>query len=266
MNIFPGLRNISRLVIPGLLLVLSALSAITASAQTEKEQEDMDRILSVLTTNQPEMMIQTVSPSPVPGMYVVTVMGMQTIFVTEDGKYYIAGDLFEALPSGVLVDTGAGMKNDLRIQLISQVDESEMIVYPAEGESLATLHVFTDLDCPYCRQFHGDIEELNENGITVRYLAFPRQGLEGDTYTKMVSTWCSETPNLYLTTAKRGADIPEMTCDNPVAKHYTLGHQMGIQGTPALLLETGELLNGYVPAESLIPAMLEQAELAAESQ
>ena len=43
-----------------------------------------------------------------------------------------------------------------------------------------------------------------------------------------------------------------MSCDNPVRAQYALGQKMGVRGTPALLLESGELLPGYLPPPKLV--------------
>ena len=42
--------------------------------------------------------------------------------------------------------------------------------------------VFTDIDCTYCRQFHKTVPELQKRGLQVRYLMFPRAGLQSESY------------------------------------------------------------------------------------
>jgi thiol:disulfide interchange protein DsbC len=96
------------------------------------------------------------------------------------------------------------------------------------------------------------VKQLNAANIGVRYLAFPRAGIGSDSYKKAVSVWCSANPNKALTDAKGGKQIKAMTCDNPVEQHYEMGRQMGIGGTPALVLDDGTEVGGYVPAPDLI--------------
>ena len=60
-----------------------------------------------------------------------------------------------------------------------------MIVFPAEKER-HTITVFTDLDCGYCRKLHKEIDQFNAEGITVRYLMFPRAGVGSPSYDKVV--------------------------------------------------------------------------------
>jgi thiol:disulfide interchange protein DsbC len=50
-----------------------------------------------------------------------------------------------------------------------------MIVYKAPQEK-HVITVFTDITCGYCHKLHEQMSDYNALGITVRYLAFPRQG------------------------------------------------------------------------------------------
>src|SRR5690606_38667024 len=104
---------------------------------------------------------------------------------------------------------------------------------------------------------HAEMSEINERGITVRYLLFPRTGVDSPSYHKAVSIWCAEDRNAAMDEAKLGRDIPTRNCENPVREHLALGEQLGIQGTPALVLESGDMLPGYRPVDEPV-ALLEQ--------
>jgi thiol:disulfide interchange protein DsbC len=120
--------------------------------------------------------------------------------------------------------------------------------------------VFTDIDCGYCRKLHNEMAKYNAEGITVRYMPYPRSGLNTPSYYKAVSVWCSDDRRDALTRAKAGKDVPRATCDNPVQASLELGHQLGVTGTPALVLEDGQLLPGYVPAKKLSQVLDQQAQ------
>ena len=93
--------------------------------------------------------------------------------------------------------------------------------------------------------------ELNDMGVTVRYLAFPRTGLNTETSAKMISTWCAEDRQAMFTAAKRGTDVPPADCDSPVEEQYQLGREVGVTGTPALVFDDGTIVPGYIPAATL---------------
>ena len=112
--------------------------------------------------------------------------------------------------------------------------------------------VFTDVDCGYCRKFHNEIDQYNNLGISIKYLAFPRAGIDSESYTKMVSAWCSDQADLSITLLKDNKSIPSNSCENSVAEQFELGRTLGITGTPALITQSGKLLPGYVPAQELL--------------
>lgn len=93
---------------------------------------------------------------------------------------------------------------------------------------------------------------MNELGIEVKYLAYPRAGVGSKSYNKVASAWCAEDKNQALTQLKNGHSIEENICEgNPVASQFQLGGQLGVRGTPAILLESGEMIPGYIPAKEL---------------
>jgi len=126
-----------------------------------------------------------------------------------------------------------------------------MIVYKAENEK-AHITVFTDVDCVYCRMLHKEVSQLNDFGVTVRYLAYPRSGIGSESYQKMVSVWCSDDPKEWLSEAKLGKKIPENKCVNPVADQFSLGNEVGVRGTPSIVLGDGTFVPGYLPAVELV--------------
>ena len=109
-----------------------------------------------------------IGDSPVPGLRsVITEQGI--FYATEDGKYYLQGDLVELGDNGPI-----DLSNRPLLPKLEALKD-EMILFPAKNEKYA-ITVFFDSSCHYCQLLHKDIGALNERGITVRYLAFPRSG------------------------------------------------------------------------------------------
>ena len=250
MKVF-SLKSIKgKLIFLTVLLALLALPISLFAQATSQQESEISAIRQVIASTQPTMIVDTIIASPIAGMYEITLENAQVIYSSADARYFIPGDLYEVMPQG-LINRGEQKRNVSRAAKIAAVPESEMITYLPESERKATITVFTDVDCPYCRQLHGEVERLNELGIAVRYLAYPRTGLDTETHYKMISTWCADDPKAMLTSAKRGGAVPELVCDNPIARHYQLGREVGVTGTPALVLEDGTILPGYVPADTL---------------
>jgi thiol:disulfide interchange protein DsbC len=139
-----------------------------------------------------------------------------------------------------------------RTKLLAAVPESQMVVFSPKDPKY-TISVFTDVDCTYCRKLHSQIADYNRLGIKVRYLFFPRSGPDTESWEKAEAVWCASNRGEALTRAKRGEELskPKSCSNTPVAKEYQLGEDVGVRGTPAIVLENGEMLPGYLPPAQL---------------
>jgi thiol:disulfide interchange protein DsbC len=183
-----------------------------------------------------------VRDTPVPGVFEVS-DGVEVLYVSADGKYMFAGDLYDLNTRGNLTDV---RKAGIRKTLLAAVRDEDTIPFLAAAPKYE-LYVFTDVDCAYCRRLHAQMAELNKLGISIRYLAFPRTGPGTESALKLESVWCSANRQQSLTTAKNGAAVAKATCKNPVDSQYQLGAAVGLEGTPALYTKSGvNIRNGSV--------------------
>ncbi len=217
-----------------------------------------------LTRELEGIQISDVSISPVEGFYQVF-YGAQVLYVSFDGNYLFTGNLLSLAGPQIVnltndaIDEKAAQLAPQRAKTIAAIDESDMVIFKAANEKYK-ITVFTDVDCAYCRKLHQEMPKLNEMGVTVRYLAFPRAGIGSSAYNKLVSVWCADDRQLAMDNAKLKRQFTAKTCDNPIASQYNLTREFGLSGTPALILEDGELLAGYLPAERLVEHLSNKAD------
>lgn len=178
-----------------------------------------------------------IQPAPVAGMKTV-LTNSGVLYVTEDGKHFVQGPMYDV--SGA---QPVNITNQLLMKNLNAL-EKEMIVYKAAQEK-HVITVFTDITCGYCHKLHEEMKDYNALGITVRYLAFPRQGLQSQTENDMKAIWCAKDPKKAFDAAMKGEAVAGGTCDMNIANHYNLGVQFGIQGTPAIVLRNGTVIPGY---------------------
>jgi thiol:disulfide interchange protein DsbC len=207
----------------------------------------VDRIRDKLEALLPGMQPDSIKPTPVKGLFEVA-YGAQILYLSDDGRYLFRGSLIDL---DQRVDLTERTRRKARKIALDKVSENEMIVF-APAHTTHTITVFTDVDCPYCRKLHAEMDEYNKAGIKVRYLMFPRAGINSPGYKKAVSVWCAEDSNKALTKAKRGESIKAKSCDNPIRQQMELGQMLGVTGTPAIVLENGELMPGYRPAGEIV--------------
>ena len=211
---------------------------------------DADKLVSRLKALRPDIPIESVSSTPLPGIFALELTGGTVFYGTADGRYLFAGDLYE-LGDDDLVNLAEAGRSEKRKSLMAEVPRKDMVIFSPPGPVKAAISVFTDVDCGYCQKLHQEVPELNAMGVEVRYLAYPRAGVGSQSYDKIVSAWCADDPNTALTRLKARQEIPTVTCPNPVARQFELGQEIGVAGTPAILLEDGRLLPGYLPAGEL---------------
>ena len=195
-----------------------------------------------------DITIEDVRVSPINGVYEIS-RDSEISYVTADGKYAILGDLFD-------VDSDANLSENrrrtIRSRMIQSVPESEMLVFSPKDPKY-TITVFTDIDCGYCRRLHSQIAEYNRLGIRVRYMFFPRTGPNTDSWHKAEAVWCSSNRNEALTRAKNGEEIKAPKCPTDIIKRdFELGQKLMVEGTPAIFLQSGEMLPGYAPPGALV--------------
>lgn len=253
-------RILASIVMGSGLLFASAAYLTHAEAKSDKQgqqqaaqvdEKTVQRIVERIQRSRAELEVVNVRHSPIPGLYQAQIVNGPLVYVTSDAEYMIAGDLYQLAP-GRLVNVSEEGRNDERKEALAQVDKKDLIVFPAKGETKHRITVFTDIDCGYCRMLHQEVPALNEMGVEVRYMAYPRAGLNSESFNKLATAWCADDPQETLTKLKSGESVPTKVCDsNPVAKHYAMGQQLGVTATPALVLESGELQLGYMKAPQL---------------
>ena len=216
-------------------------------AELEGVRKRVDALLPELRSG---LAIERIKETPVAGLYEVLLNGNRTLYMSADGNYFLVGDMYEVSSEGI-VNLPELARQETRKELMAKVDATSMISFKPASGLLATVSVFTDVDCTYCRKLHREMREYHKKGIEVRYLAYPRAGIGSESYKKTVSAWCSSDPQRAITTLKRGDNIPSRTCPNPVAAQYELGDRVGVTGTPSIVLSDGRMLPGYLSAEKL---------------
>jgi thiol:disulfide interchange protein DsbC len=214
-------------------------------AEVQKVREGVGKILK-------RGKITSIETTGIDGLYEVMV-GPQLYYVSADGRYLLSGNMYDIENRE---DLTSPKVSNAKAEAIEAIGKENMVVFEPQKTD-HTVTVFTDIDCGYCQKLHDEIKDYNELGISVRYLMFPRAGVGSDSYEKAVTVLCSEDRNDAMTRSKAGEKLAKKECENPVDQHFELGKTLGVNGTPAIFLETGDMLPGYIPAKRL-SAILEQ--------
>lgn len=233
--------------------LLTLLALCAACAQAEDPQ--LDKVRKSVTAALPHIDPKAITPSTAPGLYQVQ-KGSDYGYVTSDGRYLIRGDMMDLVTGEEVTEK---QREGARLAVLKQFGPDQTIEFaPKDAKHVVT--VFTDIDCGYCRKLHAEVAEYNKAGIAIHYLFYPRSGPQTPSFQQAQAVWCSKDRKEALTQAKRGVHInTPTTCSNPVQAHYDAGDALGINATPMLVLEDGELVRGYVPAKALAARLAQKA-------
>ena len=224
------------------------------------DNQDSDPKLAILKAQLESKLrgieINDIEKSPLAGFYQVFFSG-EVLYVTEDGQFLFTGNLLELAENAPVNHTEMAVaaleakQAPKRQQVLASINEDDMVIFKAPDEK-HVITVFTDVDCRYCRKLHEQIGQFNEQGVTIRYMAYPRAGIGSSAYKKLVSVWCSEDRLAAMDDAKLRRKFSNKSCNNPIAEHYKMTREFNLSGTPALVLEDGELIVGLPPFADLM--------------
>ncbi len=153
--------------------------------------------------------------------------------------------------------------------IMNKLPESFFITYKAKEEK-SKIYVFTDYTCHYCNKLHKNIKLLNEKGISVYYLMYPR-AIGNQTGNKekaqlvvdnMTYAWCSDNQQESLDTLYRTKQLAPVQCkknakklDNPIRQHYILADMFDIIATPLIINEQGKFTYGFKSVNKTLKAL-----------
>lgn len=232
------------------LLAGTALAADDAVTTDESLEQVRARIAEIFEVIDPD----NVTPAEVEGWYMIQ-KGSIIAYISADGRYLLQGDLIDLdanLNLSMLARDGA------RRELIAELGDDEVIRFSPETVR-HSVTVFTDTGCIYCRRLHSQIDQYMANGIEVRYVLYPRNGPTSREWSTSESIWCARDRNGALTAAKLDRNFDSTSCDaSIVQQHFVLGREIGLSGTPAIVLEDGTLISGYMPPDALLQRLEQQ--------
>ncbi|MCS5591851.1 MAG: thioredoxin fold domain-containing protein [Gammaproteobacteria bacterium] len=212
---------------------------------------NIETVLERLSPFFPSLTTEHINRSQLDGFYEVLVQTPQfeILYISNDGRYIIQGEVTDLNTRSSL---SMSRLTAIKKQVLDSIDEDDKIVFKAENEQYV-IHVFTDVDCPYCVKLHANMAEMNKLGITVKYLAAPLAQLHPQAQSKMEKIWCAENRNLAIHNYKTNRILPKSKrCDNPVAEQLAISQHLGVNGTPSIFFENGTDLPGYQDPQTLL--------------
>lgn len=200
----------------------------------------------------PGAKVQSVVKTPYAQLYEVFMEG-QLFYTDPKARYLIVGKVIDAASRVNLTERRA--EDLMRVSFASLPLENAFKV--VRGDGSRKIAVFSDPDCPFCKQFEEDLAKL-EN-VTVYTFIMPIEGLHPGATEKARAIWCApDRVNAWNQWMRKNV-LPKNpgNCDNPIARNVQLGGRLGINGTPTTIFADGKRIPGRIPVTQLEQRMNE---------
>jgi thiol:disulfide interchange protein DsbC len=203
-----------------------------------------------------------VKMSPIRGLWEVALEdakgGRGVMYVGFSKKYVMGGTIFE-------VDTSANKTQEALQETHTPpdryVDPSvvplDQALLLGEGNAKIKVVVFTDPDCPYCAKLHREMKKiLSERKDIAFYLMLMPLKFHPDAYWKSESILCAKSVGLLEENFDK-KPIPKPDCETEaVDRNIGIGRDLGITGTPTLVMPDGFVVVGGKDAAALTDLIL----------
>lgn len=206
--------------------------------------------IGALTQKLASLKIRTESISSVNDHLVQINGNGEVFFGTPDGTHLMFGDVLDIsgkLPVNITLQAKAE-------KVHAEVTAGHSIDYIAPNEKYSVV-IFTDISCGFCKRLHSNIQQYLDKGISIHYLAFPRNGSDTQIAESMRAIWNSNDRKALFDDAMRGNFPAPLKADSLVTQQYEMGRQMGVAGTPAILLPNNQLVPGALSPDELLDAL-----------
>jgi thiol:disulfide interchange protein DsbC len=193
----------------------------------------------------PATNFKEIRSTPMTGIYEV-VMGQNIAYVDESGRYFVFGHLFDMREQRDL--------SEERITSARQMDFNALplkdAIITVKGNGKRKMAVFSDPDCPFCKQLEGTLASVND--VTINTFLFPLESLHPDARRKAVGVWCSKDRARAWDDLMHRGTVPTEACeDTPIERNLRLAGELGITGTPTIIFESGASVPGAPKPDQL---------------
>lgn len=227
-------------------LITLALLGFHASVWAADRPDDpVARIEATLKTNYPATEFRDILATPLSGIYEVT-MGRNVAYVGADVRHFLFGHLYDMQTQRDL--TAERLEQARRIDFASLPlgDAIETV----RGDGSRRLAVFSDPDCPYCKQLEKALTKLDN--VTIHTFLYPLDELHPAARANAIAVWCAQDRTAAWKALMMDGKPPRSAdCLHPIDRNIALARKLGVDGTPVLFDTQGRRLAGAAPVDRI---------------
>jgi len=214
--------------------------------------------------------VNSVGFAEVPGLFVVEIQdkGQKVpVYLDFSKKYIIAGNIYRLADGSNIADEKGRSATPEPPRKLTFAELARIPIDDAlllgKTDARWKIIVFTDPECPWCKKLHAEMLKVVAANPQIAFLIklFPL-AMHKNAYPTAKSIICNHSLGL-LEASYAGQPVPPAACETDVVdRTIALAGELGIKGTPALILPDGTIVPGYRDATALVKMIDEIAKQA----
>ncbi len=210
---------------------------------------DEARVQQILRARLPTMVIESVTRSPLAGLYEVVLDG-EIVYTDEKAEYFFGGNIYDIR---TLPPRNVTQERTNALAAKTFVDARELAIKRVRGGGGRTLFTFEDPNCGYCKALTREFAKMDD--VTIYTFLMPL--LSQDSVDKSLAVWCAKDRAAAWEDLMSSGVMPESgkSCPNPLNRIAAIARRFQIQSTPAIFLGDGKHIGGMRSAADIEKAM-----------
>lgn len=193
------------------LVIFVLLVAVSLYSYAADPADDYAKLRAAISKSVPGVQDLEIKPSAIENMLEAR-SGINVFYVSSEGEFLLNGSLYALVRGENLTEK---RQAEYRRSLLKDIASIRPIEYPAENTKQKII-VVADIDCPYCRRLHQDLDKYHQAGLDINYVMLPRSGKDSPSYVKTVNAVCAAQPDVVITAAMQAETPAPAACDHRV--------------------------------------------------
>ena len=224
-------------------MIKKTLALALASFISTLSLANVDTVKTNLTKQHPNLKIENIQATEMKGIYSGSMDG-QVVYVGEDTQHILIGSMFRLSDQKNLTKDLMLKQNGIDWKKLPLQDAVKTV----RGNGKRQIAVFSDPNCPYCKQLETELTKLND--VTIYTFIYP---IKTQSIAVSKQVFCEKDPALAWSNliAKGIQPSSKKTCANPIERNLSLGKSLALNGTPAIIFSNGFKVMGAYPAQEI---------------